>query len=969
MKAFKFTLLLCAVLLLFATAVMADWDQGDPHKMHFPQEPNPDGWDVCLHDQPIADDFVCSEDGPITDIHFWVSWTEDINDFPNTEFKVEIWDDASGAPNTVQYSWSSLGGTGTFNIRGPYQGVQGWHCPTFNQSIYPDHQAFWQINIEQLPEPFTQVAGTTYWLVIQAVKAQWPPAVGWKTSLPSYTPYPHQSPALWRDASGAWQPVLINGTDVTDMAFVITNDGQQEQIDFGDAPDGAAAPGYPTLFANNGARHTLDGVTFLGAFLDPEPDGQPTAAADGDDLNVLYPGVAFPPGDEDGVVFTTPLVAGQPAIVNVTASTGGILDAWIDFAGDGSWAQASDRITPAGGMPLVAGANPLNFAVPAWATINTTYARFRFSSSGGLSPFGPASNGEVEDYAVTFQPPDDDPNIKYVQWPDLTSTGIDIRVDNGDGVTRHIADDFPCTETGLITDVHFWGSWKGDSKGDIHTLVISFYSDDPVGAGGSNIDNQYSMPDQLLWQRQFSASEFAETPVYNLSPDYEWWWDPYFSVIEPDGDQIVWRYDIDIDPLVAFHQEGTSTNPLVYWLEIQAYVPYQDANEFGWKTSREHWNDDAVWDTGTFPPRVWKELRYPSGHPYNDLPPEQNSVDMAFMITTGNEPCEPDDPELKYIQHPDETSQGTDIRCDRNDGILRTLADDFPCTVTGLITDVHIWGSWKNDEKGELEKIHVSIHDDIPAWQNPDGYSKPGNLLWQRDFVAGEFTETMYKDISPLWESWWDPYSGIFVTQGDQQIWQYDFYIDPCEAFIQQGTPEVPKVYWLDVWVESSTDSEFGWKTSYEHWNDWAVYDVNGLPDWRRLIHPNEERTDMAFAITTGCFPYSDPNYWQWVSVGQPSCWCEPRQCLGDADNGSEGKASTWVLLDDLAVLKASWNKDYPTIAGQTTVVSTGKAVEWICADFDHKPEGKAAVRVGLVDLNILKANWNIPGGPVPNCP
>ena len=63
--------------LLLAWPVLADWDVGDGHKMHFPQLPDPDGWDVCLCCQWITDDFTCSENGFITYIHFWNSWNED----------------------------------------------------------------------------------------------------------------------------------------------------------------------------------------------------------------------------------------------------------------------------------------------------------------------------------------------------------------------------------------------------------------------------------------------------------------------------------------------------------------------------------------------------------------------------------------------------------------------------------------------------------------------------------------------------------------------------------------------------------------------------------------------------------------------------------------------------------------------------------------------------------------------------
>ena len=71
--------------------------------------------------------------------------------------------------------------------------------------------------------------------------------------------------------------------------------------------------------------------------------------------------------------------------------------------------------------------------------------------------------------------------------------------------------------------------------------------------------------------------------------------------------------------------------------------------------------------------------------------------------------------EYKWVQMPDVTNTGIDIRCDMNDGIPRVLADDFKCIETGPITDVHFWGSWLNDIKGNIEKIHLSLHQDVPA--------------------------------------------------------------------------------------------------------------------------------------------------------------------------------------------------------------------------------------------------------------
>jgi hypothetical protein len=153
------------------------------------------------------------------------------------------------------------------------------------------------------------------------------------------------------------------------------------RVDFGSAPD----PAYPTLLASDGARHVVDPAWFLGALLNWEPDGLDGA-------------------DGDGVVFTTPVTPGAVATVQVTASIAGRLDAFIDFYGNGNWTDANERITAAAGTPLVAGANLLNFIVPADAIPGATWARFRFSNTGGLLSTGPANIGEVEDHPVTILP-------------------------------------------------------------------------------------------------------------------------------------------------------------------------------------------------------------------------------------------------------------------------------------------------------------------------------------------------------------------------------------------------------------------------------------------------------------------------------------------------------------------------------------------------------------------------------------
>jgi uncharacterized repeat protein (TIGR01451 family) len=203
-----------------------------------------------------------------------------------------------------------------------------------------------------------------------------------------------------------------HGRNVTDQ----DNATVMATLDFGDAPD----PSYPTLLSSDGARHVIIPGFMLGSEIDGEHDGQPTAAANGDDMAGV--------DDEDGVAFTTYLVPGGMANVEVKATASGKLDAWIDFDDDGSWSATDQRFNS---EPISSGTNYLQFAVPGTATPGVvTFARFRFSSAGGLSPTGLADDGEVEDCTVEILKDSDGDGV-----PDLLEGQGDR---DGDGIQNHL---------------------------------------------------------------------------------------------------------------------------------------------------------------------------------------------------------------------------------------------------------------------------------------------------------------------------------------------------------------------------------------------------------------------------------------------------------------------------------------------------------------------------------------------------
>ena len=410
--------------------------------------------------------------------------------------------------------------------------------------------------------------------------------------------------------------------ETEDYLIYPRREGQPLEYDWGDAPTGTVAAGYPTLAFNNGANHVIAGPWFgdENDKPDSEPDGQPDTNALGDDNNL---------NDDENGVSVPALIPGQPAKITIeVGGGGGIVQGWIDFNSDKTW-QASEKIYD--GF-LSTGVHTISIFVPDSTTVGQTFSRFRISKQGGLSPEGPAPDGEVEDHGVFIEPLL--PNTKWVQLPDLTGNGIDIRVDSSDGNIRTLADDFECRSRSLITDVHLWGSWKDDKKGQIKQIHLSIYSDDPTDPAGQDPDNNFSKPNpEPLWEKSFDADELQEILYQIVRDPGEWWWDPVTGEYGPGGDTEVWRIDIYIEPSEAFRQQGSLDNPVIYWLEVQVDT---ENGEFGWKTRQwpDHYMDDAVWDAwdaDNMPPRLWKELRYPKAHPYHTL--EKNSIDLAFQLT------------------------------------------------------------------------------------------------------------------------------------------------------------------------------------------------------------------------------------------------------------------------------------------------------------------------------------------------
>ena len=191
--------------------------------------------------------------------------------------------------------------------------------------------------------------------------------------------------------------------------------------------------------------------------------------------------------------------------------------------------------------------------------------------------------------------------IKWLQFPDMAN-GINI-VSLPDAPV--VADDWLCADGKPITEVHFWGSylsregdvhWQEENPGPPESLLpgppgvegfkLSFHRDVPAG-----IDEEmpWSHPGELIREVWINAGEVRER-----------YWD---SVPHTDVTGRIWwehkfYYQARLED--PFRQDAGT----VYWLDIGA-KPVDGSNWFwGWETSKDHWNDNAVKGDGS----LWRNL-------------------------------------------------------------------------------------------------------------------------------------------------------------------------------------------------------------------------------------------------------------------------------------------------------------------------------------------------------------------------
>ncbi len=244
-----------------------------------------------------------------------------------------------------------------------------------------------------------------------------------------------------------------------------------DDLDYGDAPES-----YRVTLADDGPRH-LRGSLFLGGAVDRDADGQFSDDASGDDQDAAG-------DDEDGftpvadIVTTTQSVTASSFLVS--SSGVGKLDAWIDFNGNGTFEHPDEHLGNGTSFDVVAGQKLIKYVVPAGSAVGDSFIRLRISSGGGLSPSGPANDGEVEDHAVTIRGGGNTSDVTVDAPGNLAS----FAKSSGDFSVREGVEELFRAPADQVNSINLPGSEEDDH------LTLDFIGGSLIPAGGLKVDGK-----------------------------------------------------------------------------------------------------------------------------------------------------------------------------------------------------------------------------------------------------------------------------------------------------------------------------------------------------------------------------------------------------------------------------------------------------------------------------------------------
>jgi hypothetical protein len=182
-------------------------------------------------------------------------------------------------------------------------------------------------------------------------------------------------------------------------------------------------------------------------------------------------------------------------------------------------------------------------------------------------------------------------------------------------------------------------------------------------------------------------------------------------------------------------------------------------------------------------------------------------------------------------------------------------ADDWTATTTAPITDIHFWGSWKEDRAGTTGKILLQILSNDTVSGGPGSFPRPDEVLWSRVINENEYKGKLVYTSQTKDQGWYDPRDeGDWDRNEHKQMYQYNI-----PNIVSPFTQIAGQTYWLQISMDFQ-GCEWGWKTTDSVSGNpgvfWDSYNVWGEHcNWWR--HPEIE--------------------WKWTQLTTPHGWHDPR--------------------------------------------------------------------------------------------
>jgi PKD repeat protein/FtsP/CotA-like multicopper oxidase with cupredoxin domain len=306
--------------------------------------------------QLVADDFLCTTSGPITQISIWGSWLNDVVD-TNVTFELKFWTDVPGSPSHPGTNlWQQVFAPGSYsNSLTACVNSERFYDPSQPLLTNADTRVSrYDFTIPQTAA-FCQRSGNIYWLSVTAITTN--ALFGWKTCITNdhfnddatwsmttnsptswfdlHYPPPHPYQGQSMDMAFALTTAACSNCPVAGFFGNPTNGPTPLMVTFTDTSTGAITNRFWNFGDGNTTNVTLTGVshtyTNAGSYSVTLIVSGPCSDSTNTQPNYIVVSCPPPVANFAGAPTNGP----APLMVNFTAFPGGTITNWFWNFGDG----------------------------------------------------------------------------------------------------------------------------------------------------------------------------------------------------------------------------------------------------------------------------------------------------------------------------------------------------------------------------------------------------------------------------------------------------------------------------------------------------------------------------------------------------------------------------------------------------------------------------------------------------------